>query len=150
MEERPTSESKNGWRFREVCGGLVAALLYLSCGGSNPTSPSGSVPVFIGLAGAPFSVDIEGRTITAEGAFQFNMAPGDHEISGTYSNGLMVITFASGGVAAGGVRSGSIVSLQGVQPDVENCSASWGDFIRRQESFKVRFTVTTDRYSACQ
>lgn len=137
-------------RDRLLAGLVMSSAVVAGCGGA-PTTPSASSPtVLVGFAGAPFSATLDGKTVSAEGAFPFTLAPGDHEIAGTFSSGLMVIAFSGGLFGGGGVRSGSLVSLQGVQPDVSSCSASWGDFTRRQQSFRLRFTVTTDSYAACQ
>jgi hypothetical protein len=132
---------------------ILLALCSMRCGGngSTPTQPSAqTVSVTVGLTGAPFTATVEGRIISADGLYTVPMTPGTHEISGTFSSGLMVVAFAGAGTLAnGGVRSGSLVSVEGLAPNVLPCGIGWGDFTRRQFSFRVRFTVTTDTLSAC-
>jgi hypothetical protein len=136
---------------------VIGIAASVSCGGSpsagSPTGPSPAArnpTVIIAFNGAPFTAMVEGRTISADGTFTFEMAPGDHEISGTFTSGLMAVAFGGGGLGRGGARSGSLRSLEGTQPLVQQCAVAWGDFNRRQQTFRVRFTVTTDALSACQ
>ena len=129
---------------------MMWSVLVVGCG-SGPVAPSNSSPtVVVGFAGAPFSASLDGQTVSADGVFTFSLAPGDHKIAGTFTSGLMVIVFSGGQFSNGGVRSGSLVSLQGTQPEVTSCNASWGDFTRRQQAFRIRFTVTTNSLAACQ
>jgi len=97
----------------------------------------------LGFAGAPFSAVVNGRTVSADGVFTFDFPPGEHEISGTFSSGLMIIAFSWGSIGRGGVRPGSVRSLAGIDPFVDACAVSWGDLSPRQVTFRVRFTVTT-------
>ena len=144
---RQTNQTRRGLPF---VGLLMWTTLAVSCG-AGPAAPGSSSPtVVVGFAGAPFSASLDGTTVSADGVFTFSLAPGDHEIAGTFTSGLMVIVFSGGHFASGGVRSGSLVSLQGIQPDVMSCNASWGDFTRRQQAFRIRFTVTTNSLAACQ
>jgi len=123
------------------------------CGSSSPTSPSSSsrqISIAVAFNGAPFTATVEGKSVSADGIFTFDVTPGEHEISVTFTSGLLIVAFAGGQFGRGGVKSGSLISLQGVEPLVQQCGAGWGDFIRRQQSFRLRFTVTADSLSACQ
>src|SRR5437868_2694994 len=92
---------------------VLCAFSGLHCGGSSsPTQPTQQgVQVIVGFFGAPFTATVEGRTISADGQFTFTMTPGTHEISGTFTSGLMVVSFGGGSLGGGGVQSGSLVSL---------------------------------------
>jgi hypothetical protein len=130
-------------------GALMVAVS--RCGGSSPTEPSKGQPqVFVALTGAPFTATVEGQTITADRTITVPMTPGIHEISGTFSSGVMIIAFAGASLGGGGVQSGSLVSVEGVSPLVQPCVAGWGDFTRVSRTFRLRFTVTTNSLAACQ
>lgn len=127
---------------------LIALCAITSACDKSPTTPSRTVRVAVGLAGTPFSVSFQGRTVTADGVFFFDLAPGDYDMSGTYTSGVFVVTFSKAG--SGGVRSGSLRSLQGTSPLVYSCGASWGSVVPAPQSFRLRFTVTDDALAACQ
>jgi hypothetical protein len=136
-----------------VVGLLISAALGASrCGGSTPpTAPSSSVPtIVIAFVGAPFTATVEGKTISADGQFTVALAPGTHEISGSFTSGLLVIAFGGAALGRGGVESGSLVSVDGAFPQVQQCGIGWGDFTKANRTFRVKFTVTANSLSACQ
>jgi hypothetical protein len=140
---------RNLWTGFVISGAVVVALA--RCGGGASTAPSKSQPqVFVALTGAPFTATVEGRTITADGTFTIPMSPGTHEIFGSFSSGQMIIVFGGASLGGGGVQSGSLVSVEGIAPLVQQCAAGWGDFSRSTRTFRVRFVVTTNGLAACQ
>lgn len=132
--------------------GLVLLSVGIGCCGGSPTSPSptNQASVVVAFVGAPFTATVEGRTISADGQFTIPMSPGTHEISGSYSSGLLVIAFGGAALGSGGVQSGSVTNVEGVFSQIQQCAIGWGDFTRVSRTFRVRFTVTTNSLGACQ
>jgi hypothetical protein len=97
---------------------MAVAVFCAGCS-SSPASPSSSgrpISIAIALNGAPFTATVEGKTVSADGVFTFDVTAGEHEISGTFTSGVLIVAFAGAQFGRGGVKSGSLVSLQGVEP----------------------------------
>jgi hypothetical protein len=139
---------------------LAAALLLLAtimatsgCGGTSPSAPSEvakpqAILAFLGDGSFSATVD-SATTIAAMGGHTLPLSPGVHEVSGTYSGRIFSIGFSGIG---GGVQTGTIQNVAGPTPDISSCQIIWGDFStwRSNVAFKVRFTVTNDKYLTCQ
>jgi hypothetical protein len=130
--------------------------IWLAACGNNPPAPSVQpIPVRVIVAGEPFSANVAGQTVSADNGVDVEYQPGAHEVSGTFSGELMIVAFGKG-TAAGGVRQGSLQILEGpgslptgYAPFQDGCVAGWGGQGPRPQSFRVRFTVTTDASRAC-
>jgi hypothetical protein len=107
------------------------------------------------VAGEPFSATVFGRTVTTDSGIDEQAVPGDYEMSGTFSGQAVIVAFGRG-TSAGGVRSGSLKIIEGsgslpvgFSPYQDGCVAVWGGPGPRPQTFRVRFTVTTDAAMAC-
>ncbi len=124
----------------------------------SPSSPSNTSPVFIAIGpgnSVPLSVTFQGQLITAPGSFLFTLPPGSaaYTIEGTFSNGVLEISFSGADLDLGGVRSGSVVVEQGPSGAVMSpCGVAWslsGTPAKVGQKIKVKFTVTADSSQAC-
>ena len=138
-------------RALAVCSCLSVA----ACGGSPPSPSAQAIPVRVIVAGEPFTATVAGQPVTVDGAVDVEYQPGNYEVSGMFSGELMIVAFAKG-TAAGGVRQDSLQIVEGpgslptgYAPFQDGCVAVWGGQGPRPQSFRVRFTVTTDASRAC-
>ena len=137
----------------------VFLLTAIACNNKySPSSPSNTSPVFIAIGpgnAAPFSVTFQGQSITAPGSFLFTLPPGSatYTIEGTFSNGVLQISFSGADQDLGGVKSGSVAVEQGPAGAVMSpCGVAWslsGNAATVGQKVKVRFTVTADSSQGC-
>ncbi len=74
--------------------GLVMAMTAGACGGGgsgggNPSGPSGTVATYIKVVShtGTFALTLGGQTISTDGDFQFNLAPGLQQVTGQLTAG---------------------------------------------------------------
>jgi hypothetical protein len=127
---------------------------FTACGGSAMSPSAQPIPVRVIVLGEPFTATVAGQPIALDSALDVEYRPGNYDVSGTYSGQSMIVAFGKA-TAAGGVRIGSLQILEGpgslptsLAPFQDGCVAVWGGQGRPQ-SFRVRFTVTTDASRAC-
>jgi hypothetical protein len=135
---------------------LILCLSVAACG-DGPMSPSTQpIPVRVIVLGEPFTATVAGQPVSVDSALDVEYRPGNYDVSGTFSGESMIVAFAKG-TTAGGVRIGSLQILEGpgslpetpIAPFQNGCVAVWGGQGPRPQSFRVRFTVTTDASRAC-
>jgi hypothetical protein len=137
---------------------LVAAIacsVIAACGGGTTSPTPTPVPFRVIVAGEPFTATVFGRVVTTDNGIDEQAVPGDYEVSGAFSGQAVFVAFGRG-TPAGGVKIGSLRIIEGpgslptgISPYQDGCVAAWGGAGPRPQTFRVRFTVTTDAASAC-
>ena len=135
---------------------LTVILTSATACGSSMTSPSQvQIPFRVIVAGEPFNATVFGQTVTTDSGIDEQAPPGDYEVSGTFSGQAVTVAFGRS-TSAGGVKIGSLRIIDGpgslpvgISPYQDGCVAVWGGLGPRPETFRVRFTVTTDAAAAC-
>jgi hypothetical protein len=147
-------------------GGVTIGLLVLmanGCGSKSPTSPSGAGTISVAIGFQPatqgdtYTASLNGQTFSAYSAFLVQLSPGTYKLTGSFVGSGIAIGFG-GGVTTGkgGVRSGSVRSLSGSEPETDQCAAYYfyspallGTGPKVKQDFQLQFDVTSDAGSAC-
>ena len=129
--------------------GVVLACLP-GCGGSDsPTGSSGGVPILLLLnADGPFSISLQGQTITAQGPYNFTLKPGAYEMTGQMRTTVLSIDFSKVS-GTGGVEAGSVRNAAGPAVDVSQCGVLYLAY-SPPSNVRVQFTVTESNAAACK
>jgi hypothetical protein len=115
------------------------------------------VPVRIVLIGEPLNVSATGQNIANDGILNLQIPAlyADQEISGQFSGNQLIVGFRDR-TDAGGAKVGSlrIVEGPGSLPEAlgtwqAGCVAVWRSSTAGLKPFRLRFTVTAKRESAC-
>ncbi len=143
---------------RQVFRSLFLSLILTTataCGASMTSPTQAPVPFRVVVAGEPFTAAVFGQTVTTDSGLDEQALPGDYEVSGTFSGQAVFVALARG-TRAGGVKIGSLKIIDGrgslpvgFAPYQDGCVAAWGGDGPRPQTFRLRFTVTTDAASAC-
>jgi len=135
---------------------LTLALLFIAgCSMSQPATGSSAsynvniifTPVAPGPTG--FSAQLDGKTYSSAGVSTVNVTTGTHQITGTFTGSGFVVGFATI-EAAGGVKSGTVLSVSGPSPTVSGCAVTYAsaDTPAAQHAFQVGFTVDSQSSGA--
>jgi hypothetical protein len=157
-ERSPPVSSYPVMNTRGLCRrGLLPVILVSSAAcGSGATSPTPApVPFRVIVAGEPFTATVFGQTVSTDSGIDEQAIPGEYEVSGAFSGQAVFVAFGRS-TSAGGVKIGSLKIVEGpgslpvgFSPYQDGCVAAWGGLGPRPQTFRVRFTVTTDAANAC-
>lgn len=129
---------------------MLLGCALMACEGD---SPEGDISVRLGFV-APgttrFTATLDGRTYREPGVQLIRLkADTTYEITGSFTGQGLAIVFSGSFSGAGGVRFGSLISIEGPAAFENSCDVSYLPPDTGSYNFRLRFQTTSTREEGC-